>query len=57
MKHIKAFENHNDDEINNEIIASAMIWIKANYTEDKVIELLDEEIMSGNWTNKWKMKE
>jgi hypothetical protein len=54
MKHLKKFNENTSEKISFE---DAKKWIKDNYTKDRVIEMLDEEIASGNWTDKEQMEE
>jgi hypothetical protein len=56
MKHIRKF---NEDLSERKTISfeEAKDWIKSNYDEMKVTEMIDEEINSGNWTDSEQMEE
>ena len=56
MKHLKRF---NENETNNPKMTfeEAKEWIKENYDEDKVAEMFDEEVASGNWIDTEQMED
>lgn len=54
MKYIKLFENFDDNSFN---IDDAYEWLMNNYNEDKITQLFDEEVASGNWTDSDIMEE
>ena len=54
MKHLKRFNENKKEKISFE---EAKQWIKDNYSEQKVAEMLDEEINSGNWVDHEQMEE
>jgi hypothetical protein len=52
MKHLKRFNENQKPSISFE---DAKSWIKDNYSEDRVIDIFDEEIM--NWVDREQMEE
>lgn len=54
MKYIKLFENFDDNSFN---IDDAYEWLMDNYNDNKIAELFDEEVASGNWTDSDIMEE
>lgn len=56
MKHLKKF-NENESSRPKISFEEAKKWIQENYDEDKVIEMFDEEVASGNWIDREQMEE
>jgi hypothetical protein len=54
MKHIRKFNESEKPTIGYE---EALKWIKDNFSKEKVTEMYDEEINSGNWIDRDQMKE
>ena len=54
MKHIKKF----NEDVNRKLtFEEAQEWIKSNYPEEKITDMFDEEVSSGNWTDREQMEE
>jgi hypothetical protein len=45
MKHLKLYENFND------IKSKVIDYLKSKWSEEKVDELFDEEVVGGNWVD------
>lgn len=54
MKHIKRF---NENQLNTISFEDAKKWILDNYSEDRVNELFDDEVASGDWIDREQMEE
>ncbi len=54
MKHIKKFNENLENTLSFE---GAKKWIKDNYSEERVAEIFDEEINSGNWIDRDQMED
>lgn len=56
MRHLRRF-NENESSLSRISFEEAKEWIKKNYNEDKVIEMFDEEVVSGNWIDRDQMED
>jgi len=54
MKHIKKFNENSKEKISFE---DAKKWLVDNYDDDKVTQMLDEEINSGDWIDREQMED
>jgi hypothetical protein len=54
MKHIKKYNESSKEKTSFE---EAKEWIKQNYSSERVSQMFDEEVYSGNWIDKDQMEE
>lgn len=59
MKYVKTFESFdpNRESDSNFVLSNAIEWIKSNYDESRVIDMFDDEVVSGNWIDRDQMDE